>query len=129
MERAIGIGKRPDRHASCEMDYNTGPGVPKCDNFRQEAPLMSNDDQPEEVPVARPASTALVPMGRIERRSRRRWYRWAPDPIFIAHLIAEAQQVPQARRLRRASLADVQAAYRTRQTPVQNAGSHTRQVI
>ena len=90
---------------------------------------MPNDVRPEEVPVVRPASTALVAIGRIERRSRRRWYRWAPDPIFIAHLIAEAQQVPQARRLRRASLADAQAAYRTRQTPVHNAGSHTRQVI
>jgi hypothetical protein len=89
---------------------------------------MINDDRPEEVPVVRPASTALVPVTtRIERRSRRRWYRWAPDPTFVAHLIAEAQQVPQARRVRRASLADAQAAYRTRQTP--NAGSHMRQVI
>jgi hypothetical protein len=90
---------------------------------------MSNDNRPEEVQLVRPASTALVPLGRIERRSRRRWYRWAPDPIFIAHLIAEAQQVPQARTLRRASIADAQAAYRTRQTQAQNAGSHTRQVI
>jgi hypothetical protein len=91
---------------------------------------MNNEDRPEEVPVVRPESTALVPVtGRIERRSRRRWYRWAPDPMFVAHLIAEAQQVPQARRIRRASLADAQAAYRTREMPAPSAGSHTRQVI
>jgi hypothetical protein len=91
---------------------------------------MINEDRPEEVPAVRPASTALVPVtGRIERRSRRRWYRWAPDPIFVAHLIAEAQQVPQARRVRRASLADAQAAYRTREMPTPNAGSWMRQMI
>jgi hypothetical protein len=79
--------------------------------------------------TAETASRALVPLAFTERRARRRWYRWAPDPIFITHLIAEALQVPQARRVRRASLADAQAAYRPRQTPAQDAGSHTRQVI
>jgi hypothetical protein len=73
------------------------------------------------------ASRALVPIANTERRARRRWYRWAPDPIFITHLIAEAQQVPQARRLRRASLADAQAAYRPPQA--QSVGGRTRQVI
>jgi hypothetical protein len=79
--------------------------------------------------AAKPASRALVPLAYTERRSRRRWYRWAPDPIFITHLIAEAQQVPQARRVRRGSIADAQAAYRPRLTPVQNIGSWTRQVV
>ena len=78
---------------------------------------------------ARPACTALVPLAYTERRARRRWYRWAPDPLFVAHLIAEAQQVPQARRARRASLADAQTAYRTREMPAPSAGSHMRQVI
>ena len=91
---------------------------------------MINEDRPEEVPTARPASTALVPLTpRIERRSRRRWSRWLPDPIFVAHLMAEAHQVPQARKLRRASPADAQSAYRTGHTPTQNAGSVMRQVI
>jgi hypothetical protein len=91
---------------------------------------MVNDISPNEIPAVQPKGTALVPFTpRIERRSRRRWYRWAPDPVFVAHLIAEAQQVPQARRIRRASPADVQSAYRTRQTPALNAGSNTRQVI
>jgi hypothetical protein len=75
------------------------------------------------------ASRALVPLANTERRARRRWYRWSPDPIFITHLIAEAQQVPQARRVRRASMADAQAAYRPRETAPLAAGSRTRQVV
>lgn len=35
-----------------------------------------------------------------------------PDPNFIAHLIATAEQSPQTRTLRRAEIADVEAAYR-----------------
>ena len=78
---------------------------------------------------AKPACTALVPLAYTERRSRRRWYRWAPDPIFVTHLIAADQQVPQTRRVRRASLADAQAAYQTRPSPVRDVGSRMRQVI
>ena len=77
----------------------------------------------------KPASRALVPPAFTERRARRRWYRWAPDPIFITHLIAEAQQVPQARRARRASMADAQAAYRPQPASTQNVGSRMRQVV
>jgi hypothetical protein len=80
-------------------------------------------------PEAKPAGTALVPIAQTERRSRRRWYRWAPDPIFVTHLIAAAQQVPQTRRLRRATLADAQAAYQTRPSPTRDAGGRMRQVI
>jgi hypothetical protein len=79
--------------------------------------------------VAKPASRALVPLAYTERRARRRWYRWAPDPIFITHLIAEAEQVPQARRIRRASPADAQAAYQPRPTSTQNIGCQMRQVV
>ena len=35
-----------------------------------------------------------------------------PDPSFITHLIAMAEQAPQTRALRRAAVQDVQAAYR-----------------
>lgn len=94
---------------------------------------MSNSDQTAfddtADPQAQPESRALVPLAFTERRARRRWYRWAPDPIFVTHLIAEAQQVPQARRMRRASLADAQTAYRTHQTPVPDVGSRMRQVV
>ena len=93
------------------------------------------DERPEPTPddttapEARPASVALVPLAQTERRSRRRWYRWAPDPIFVTHLIAADQQVPQTRRVRRASLADAQAAYQTRPSPARDVGSRMRQVI
>jgi hypothetical protein len=79
--------------------------------------------------AAKPASRALVPLAQTERRLRRRWYRWAPDPIFVTHLIAAAQQVPQTRRVRRATPADAQAAYQTRQSPARDVGSRTRQVV
>ncbi len=36
-----------------------------------------------------------------------------PDPSFVAHLIAMAEQSPQTRLLRRAAPEDVQAAYRS----------------
>ncbi len=96
---------------------------------------MSSNDRPEPAldgpaaPEAKPASVALVPLAQIERRSRRRWYRWAPDPIFVTHLIAAAQQAPQTRRVRQATPADAQAAYQPRQSPARDAGSRMRQVI
>ena len=34
-----------------------------------------------------------------------------PDPTFVTQLIATAEQVPQTRSLRRATLADAQTAY------------------
>jgi hypothetical protein len=73
-------------------------------------------------------SRALVALAHTERRARRRWYRWSPDPIFITHLIAEAEQVPQARRMRRGSMADARAAYRPREMPTLT-GSRMRQVV
>jgi hypothetical protein len=86
-------------------------------------------DQPTTC-AAKPESRALVPLAPfIERRARRRWYRWAPDPIFVTHLIAQAEQVPQARAARRASMADAQAAYRPREMPAQGVGDRTRQVV
>jgi hypothetical protein len=78
---------------------------------------------------ARPACTALVPLAYTERRSRRRWYRWAPDPIFVTHLIAAAQQAPQTRRVRQATPADAQAAYQPRRSTARDAGSRMRQLI
>ena len=77
----------------------------------------------------KPACVALVPIAQTERRLRRRWYRWAPDPIFVTHLIAAAQQAPQTRRLRQATPADAQAAYQTHPSPARDVGSRMRQVI
>jgi hypothetical protein len=89
---------------------------------------MFNTDRTEPV-TDQPTSRALVPLANVERRARRRWYRWSPDPIFITHLIAEAEQVPQARRARRASVADAQAAYRPREIATAATGSRMRQVV
>ena len=87
-------------------------------------------DRTEPTTQEKPASRALVPLATfVERRSRRRWFRWAPDPIFVTHLIAEAEQVPQARHARRASMADAQAAYRPQPMPAQDVGRRTRQVV
>ena len=96
----------------------------------REAFIAMPTQRTEPTPQERPASRALVPLaGFVERRSRRRWYRWAPDPIFVTHLIAQAEQVPQARYARRASVADAQAAYRPQQRPTQHVGCRMRQVV
>lgn len=84
----------------------------------------SGDTTPSE---PKPASVALVPLAPSAQRSH--WWRWAPDPIFVTHLIAAARRVPQTRRVRRATLADAQAAYQTRQSPTPGVGSRMRQVI
>jgi hypothetical protein len=52
-----------------------------------------------------------------------------PDPSFVAHLIAMAEGSPQTRLLRRAAIADVEAAYTTaanRNEPIMPAGALTR---
>jgi hypothetical protein len=79
---------------------------------------------------AKPACVALVPMSEPapSTRTALRW-RSRPDPIFITHLIATAEQVPQTRSLRRASAADAQTAYGATQHPVRRAGIRTRQII
>lgn len=111
-----------------------GSIVPKCDSSTGKAPPMFTSDRTGPVNdntegSAQATSRALVPLAYIERRACRRWYRWSPDPIFITHLIAEAAQVPQARRIRRGSVADAQAAYRPRETAPPSAGSRMRQVV
>jgi hypothetical protein len=52
-----------------------------------------------------------------------------PDPTFVTHLIATADQAPQTRSLRRASPADAQTAYGACQTRRYGVGFWTRQVI
>ena len=52
-----------------------------------------------------------------------------PDPTFVAQLIATADQAPQTRRLRRASLADAQTAYGASQLRRGHPGFRTRQTI
>lgn len=97
---------------------------------------MSGTDRPEQtldecfLADAKPACVALVPM--VQQAQ------WSPAPgsevsrpnsIFVTHLIATAEQVPQARTLRRATAADAQSAYRANRHHVADAGTRTRQII
>ena len=50
-----------------------------------------------------------------------------PDPSFVTQLIANAEQVPQVRRLRRASAADARLAY-TGARPART-GCRTQQIV
>ena len=79
---------------------------------------------------AKPACVALVPVVPSAQRSQRPdRQRSLPSSIFVTHLIATAEQVPQTRGLRRATLADAQNAYSANQRPIQSAGRRTRQII
>jgi hypothetical protein len=72
-----------------------------------------------------PACNELVPVAQFVPWSSRRAPR--PDPTFVAQLIATADQAPQTRGLRRASLADAQTAYTASQSRRGLTGFRTRQ--
>jgi hypothetical protein len=74
-----------------------------------------------------PACVALVPTAEPLQRSAAPVKLPRPDPSFLTHLIATAEQVPQTRNHRRAAQADALSAYRARH--VQETGFRTRQVI
>jgi hypothetical protein len=92
---------------------------------------MIDVDRPDEimdgefVNLDEPAGTELVPVAEPVRWSARAAPR--PDPTFVAQLIATADQAPQTRHLRRASLADAQTAYGASQIRHGLAGFRTRQ--
>jgi hypothetical protein len=52
-----------------------------------------------------------------------------PDPVFVTHLIAMADQAPQTRSLRRGSLEDAQTAYGAHMQERRSVVRRTRQVI
>jgi hypothetical protein len=94
---------------------------------------MSDSDRPGQTEdgvfedVA-PRCVALVPVVAAAE-----WARPASQPrsssIFVTHLIATAEHVPQTRGLRRASAADAQNAYSACQHQAPRAGIRTRQTI
>jgi hypothetical protein len=61
---------------------------------------------------ANPACVALVPVTTSAQWSPAPGRLPRPNPVFVAHLIATAAQVPQTRPLCRATAADAQSAYR-----------------
>jgi hypothetical protein len=78
---------------------------------------------------AQPACVALVPVIPSAQWSQAPSRLSRPNSVFVTHLIATAEQVPQTRGLRRATAADAQSAYRAHRCPVQGAGVRTRQII
>ncbi len=73
---------------------------------------------------------ALVPVISSAQWSHSASPQWSlPSSIFVTQLIATAEQEPQVRGLRRATLADAQTAYSANKNPRQGTGSRTRQII
>jgi hypothetical protein len=79
----------------------------------------------EFVNLDEPVRAELVPVAQSAPWSSRPAPR--PDPTFVTQLIATAEQAPQTRGLRRASLADAQTAYGASQTRRGLPGFRTRQ--
>jgi hypothetical protein len=84
-------------------------------------------DDEDVVTIASPCC-ALVPVAPSLYRARKRATP-RPNLTFVAQLIASAEQLPQARNLRRAAPADAINAYRSGQRSVVGAGVRTRQII
>lgn len=85
---------------------------------------MVNADQIEE--TTREESTALVPLTPVlQLVPKVKLTR--PDPSFVTQLIANAEHLPQASRLRRGSSEDARMAYGSK-VPLSSVSSRTRQV-
>ncbi|MDO9298033.1 hypothetical protein [Bradyrhizobium sp.] len=79
---------------------------------------------------ARPACVALVPVAQpTEWTDRAHQPPSRPASTFIAQLLATAEQAPQTRCLRRATVADAQTAYGASRHQARAAGIRTRQSI
>jgi hypothetical protein len=85
---------------------------------------MVNVDEINE--ATREASTALVPLTPVLQFVRKMPLT-RPDPSFVTQLIANAEHVPQASRLRRGSSEDARTAYGSKR-PLPSVSSRTRQV-
>jgi hypothetical protein len=75
-----------------------------------------------------PACVALVPVTQSVQWSRKSATA-RPDPSFVTHLIATADQAPQTRSMRRASIEDAQTAYGSHPQERRSVARRTRQVI
>jgi hypothetical protein len=94
--------------------------------LRTERPEQTAEDG---VIDAKPACVALVPTTEPVQRSSALVRLSRPDPSFVTHLIATAEQVPQTRLHRRAAQADALSAYQAHQVHIEETGFRTRQVI
>jgi hypothetical protein len=96
---------------------------------------MLSTDRPEQMVEdgvftedAKPACMALVPVVPSVQWSHPAHLQRA-DSTFVTQLIATAEQDPQTRALRRATLADAQSAYSANRPRTVGAGIRTRQII
>ena len=94
---------------------------------------MKSTDRPETTVddgvEAKPACVALVPLIPSAQWSHRPGRGWASNATFVTQLIATAEQAPQTRGLRRATLADARSAYHARQNLPPGTVSRTRQIV
>lgn len=86
---------------------------------------MLSTEQPDEA-GDRGTGTAMVALAPTLTWAHKRVLP-RPDPSFVTQLIANAEHVPQASRLRRASPADANLAYGEKR-PLPSVGARTRQV-
>src|SRR5579872_2861130 len=114
-------------------EHRKGRPVPKCDNPGREmdvvVPISQLSDTASDdgaAPPAKPACVALVPSSPTAPPDGGPWWRWSPEASFVAQLMACARE---RRRVRRASPADAESAYRMRQISANPAGGLTRQVV
>ena len=75
-----------------------------------------------------PACVELVPVTQTVRWSTKSTVA-RPDPVFVTHLIATADQAPQTRSLRRGTLEDAQTAYGAHPQERRSVARRTRQVV
>jgi hypothetical protein len=75
-----------------------------------------------------PACVALVPVTQTVNWSRKSATA-RPDPSFVTHLIATADQAPQTRSLRRAAIEHAQMAYGAHPQERRSVTRRTRQVV
>ena len=125
-----------DRHSSCEVEIEVGAtsrNVTVQPDFDFAMSVSFGLVKAAEDGVLADAKTpcvALVPVSEPAPWTRTfPLWRLRPDSIFVAHLIATAEQVPQVRNLRRATPADAQTAYGANQRQIPCAGIRTRQII
>jgi hypothetical protein len=95
--------------------------------------MLESDDQEQPVEIGvfadlEPACVALVPLVAATQSPQIQSFSRS-DSMFVAHLIATAEQVPQTRSLRRATAADAQTAYGAHPARGPDAGNRTGRTI
>lgn len=85
--------------------------------------------RPNDTEQTPPVSTALVPITPPEAAAKPASSLSRPNPAFVTHLIAMAQQAPQTRNLRRASPEEAKALYRAQPASAAARGVLTSKTI